>query len=52
MAISTHPYITGAAHRIKYFDMIFDYLRQHEGVVFMTGSQILDWYNTAVSSQP
>jgi peptidoglycan/xylan/chitin deacetylase (PgdA/CDA1 family) len=46
MAISTHPYITGAAHRIKYFDMIFDYLRQHEGVVFMTGSQILDWYKS------
>ena len=51
MAISTHPYITGAAHRIKYFDMIFDYLRQHEGVVFMTGSQILDWYKSAVSHQ-
>jgi len=52
MAISTHPYITGAAHRIKYFDMIFDYLRQFEGVVFMTGSEILDWYNAAVSDQP
>lgn len=46
MAISTHPYITGVPHRIKYFDMLFDYIRQFAGVVFMTGSEILDWYNS------
>ena len=46
MAISTHPYITGVPHRIKYYDRIFDYIRQFEGVVFMTGSEILDWYNS------
>jgi peptidoglycan/xylan/chitin deacetylase (PgdA/CDA1 family) len=45
MAISTHPYITGVPHRIKYFDMLFTYIRQFAGVVFMTGSDILDWYN-------
>jgi peptidoglycan/xylan/chitin deacetylase (PgdA/CDA1 family) len=45
MAISTHPYITGVPHRIKYYDMIFEYIRQFAGVVFMTGSEILDWYN-------
>ena len=44
MCISTHPYITGVPHRIKYYNMIFDYIRQFEGVVFMTGSEILDWY--------
>ena len=47
MAVSTHPYITGVPHRIKYYDRIFDYIRQFEGVVFMTGSEILDWYNSA-----
>ena len=46
MAISIHPYITGVPHRIKYFDMIFDYIRQYEGVMFMTGSEILDWYHS------
>ena len=46
MAISTHPYITGVPHRIKYYDMIFDYIRQFEGVAFMTGSEILDWYTS------
>jgi peptidoglycan/xylan/chitin deacetylase (PgdA/CDA1 family) len=46
MAISTHPYITGVPHRIKYYDMIFEYIRRFEGVVFLTGSEILDWYNS------
>ena len=49
MCISTHPYITGVPHRIKYYDMIFEYIRQFEGVVFMTGSEILDWYNAATA---
>ena len=44
MAVSTHPYITGAAHRIKYYDKIFEYIQQHDDVVFMTGEEILDWY--------
>jgi len=46
MAISTHPYITGVPHRIKYYDMIFNYICQFAGVVFMTGSEILDWYTS------
>ena len=50
MCVSTHPYITGVAHRIKYYDMLFDYMRQFEGVVFMTGSEILDWYNGEVGN--
>jgi allantoinase len=44
MCVAVHPYVSGAAHRIKYFRQIFDYMRQHEGVVFMTGEEILDWY--------
>jgi allantoinase len=46
MAISTHPYITGVPYRIRYFEMTFDYIKQFEGVVFMTGSEILDWYKS------
>jgi len=46
MCVSTHPYITGVAHRIKYYDMIFEYIKQFEGVMFMTGSEILDWYTS------
>lgn len=44
MAIAVHPYITGVPHRIGYFNRIFDYLKKHEGVIFMTGAEILDWY--------
>ena len=46
MCISTHPYITGVPHRIKYYNMIFEYMKKFEGVLFMTGSEILDWYNS------
>ena len=44
MALSCHPYIFGVPHRIKYFRKIFEAIRRKPGVVFMTGSQILDWY--------
>ncbi len=44
MALSCHPYIFGVAHRVKYFRRIFEAVRRKPGVVFMTGSQILDWY--------
>ena len=44
MCVSTHPYITGAAHRIRYYDQIWQYIKGHAGVVFMTGSEILDWF--------
>ncbi len=47
MAVSTHPYITGVPHRIRYYDQAFEYFKRHEGVVFMTGSEILDWYTEA-----
>ncbi|MBI2165017.1 MAG: polysaccharide deacetylase family protein [Chloroflexi bacterium] len=47
MAISTHPYISGVPHRIKYLDLALQYIKGHAGVLFMTGSEILDWYKAA-----
>ena len=44
MAISIHPYLTGAPHRIKYLEQLYDHILGHEGVVHWTGSEILDWY--------
>lgn len=44
MIISTHPYVTGVAHRIGYFSRIFDYLKKYDSVVFMRGIDMLDWY--------
>lgn len=48
MAISIHPYLTGVPHRIKYLEMLYDYILDHEGVVMWTGAEILDWYRTQV----
>ena len=47
MAIAVHPYITGVPHRIGYLEQALDYIRGHDKAVFMTGSQILDWYKGA-----
>ncbi|MGQ4273779.1 polysaccharide deacetylase family protein [Terrihabitans sp. B22-R8] len=44
MAISIHPYLTGAPHRIKYLEALYDYILGHQGVVMWTGAEILDWY--------
>ena len=44
MAISIHPYITGAPHRIRYLEELFDYVGGHDGVAWMTASEIGDWY--------
>jgi allantoinase len=49
MGISMHPYVSGAAHRIKYIDKIMEYIKGHEDVLFMTGEEILDWYNDVVA---
>jgi allantoinase len=47
MAISVHPYITGAPHRIRYLERLYDYILQRPGVALWTGEQILDWYKQA-----
>jgi len=47
-AISIHPYLTGVPHRIKFLEMLYDYILGHEGVVMWTGAEILDWYRTQV----
>ena len=48
MAISIHPYLTGVPHRIKYLEMLYDYILGHDGVVMWTGAEILDWYREQV----
>ncbi len=47
MAFGVHPYISGAAHRIKYFDAMLRYMKKQPGVVFWNGEQIHDWYVSA-----
>jgi hypothetical protein len=47
MAIGVHPYVSGAAHRIRYLEELYGYLRQRD-VAFWTGQQIYDWYSAIV----
>jgi allantoinase len=44
MAISIHPYLTGAPHRIRYLEALYDYILSHAGVAMCTGEEILDIY--------
>jgi allantoinase len=52
MAMSVHPYIMGAAHRVKYFRKIFEKIRKKKDVLFWTGSQIADWYKKVGPKAP
>jgi len=47
MAFGVHPYISGAAHRIRYFEMMLEFLAKQPGVVFWNGSQISQWFQQA-----
>ncbi len=49
MAISVHPYITGAPHRIAAFERLLEYIKAKPGVVIRTGEQIADWYRAQVA---
>ncbi|HWZ66482.1 MAG TPA: polysaccharide deacetylase family protein [Stellaceae bacterium] len=44
MALVVHPYIMGAPHRLKYLRNVLARIRDHRGVLFWTGEEILDWY--------
>lgn len=47
MAISIHPYLTGAPHRIRYLEALYDHILSHEGVVMATGGEIIDFFKNS-----
>lgn len=44
MAFGVHPYVSGAAHRIRYFEEMLDFFARQPGVSFWTGDQIHEWF--------
>ena len=48
LTISVHPYISGVPHRIGWFRRMVKDLARIPDVVFMTGSEITDWYLSQV----
>ena len=46
MAISIHPYLTGAPHRMRYLEELLAYIAKSGKARFMAGEDILDWWRT------
>ena len=51
MSIAVHPYISGTPYRIKYVEQVLEALKKKPGVVFWTGEQIMQWYQSARSGR-
>lgn len=47
LAIGLHPHLIGVPHRIGYLERMLDDLMARDDTVFMTGSQIADWFIAA-----
>jgi allantoinase len=52
MALSVHPYIMGAPHRLKYLRRVFEVIRNKSDVLLWTGAQIADWFISAGPKAP
>jgi allantoinase len=46
MSFAIHPYITGVPHRIDMFERLLDDLLALDGLAFMQGEGIAEWYCT------
>lgn len=44
MAMACHPYLSGAAHRIRHVEKAYETILNRPGVVVWDGAKILDWY--------
>jgi peptidoglycan/xylan/chitin deacetylase (PgdA/CDA1 family) len=44
LSLPIHPHLLGVRHRLPYFREILDLLQQREDTVFLTGSEICDWF--------
>jgi allantoinase len=44
MAFGVHPYVSGAAHRIRYFEEMLDLFASRPGVAFWNGDRLCDWF--------
>ena len=48
MCIALHPFLIGAAHRIKYLDSALRHITSHDGVWLATGGEIIDAYKSGL----
>ena len=50
MCIALHPFLIGAAHRIKYLDNALRHICAHDDVWLATGSEIIDAYKDSLAT--
>ena len=48
MAISLHPYLSGAPHRIGFVERLYSHILSRPGVLMWPGERILDWFVSQV----
>jgi hypothetical protein len=48
MCIALHPFLIGAAHRIKYLDSALRHITSHDDVWLATGAEIIDAYKSGL----
>lgn len=44
LAMGLHPHLIGVPHRIGYLEKMLDLLMQRDDTIFLTGSEIADWF--------
>jgi allantoinase len=49
LSVALHPFLIGHPFRSRYLDRAIAYMREHDGVWFVTPSDILDWYSSGNS---
>jgi hypothetical protein len=47
LTLGLHPHQIGVPHRMPYLESALKLLKKRDDVIFMTGSQIADWYMSA-----
>lgn len=50
LTLALHPHLIGVPHRIGYLSRMLELLRRRSDTIFMTGSQIADWFIAADQS--
>jgi hypothetical protein len=44
LSLPIHPHLVGVRHRLPYFRDVLNLLQQRADTVFLTGSEICDWF--------
>jgi peptidoglycan/xylan/chitin deacetylase (PgdA/CDA1 family) len=52
LTLPLHPHLLGVPHRIGALEAVLDDLLERRDTIFLTGSEIVDWYNSAHIPEP